>query len=157
MRKTNAIRKIESHGVEYRTIEYDPDSIVDGVKIAMASNLPIDQVFKTLVAEAKSKKHYVFIIPVEKELDLKKAADITGEKSISMLHLKELFGLTGYIRGGVSPIGMKKNLATFIDASGKSFETIYVSAGQKGLQVELSPLDLCTLVEGQFRDLVKGE
>lgn len=156
MKKTNAIRIIESNTLYYKIVEYDPNLEVDGVQIAKAANLPVEKVFKTLVSQGKSKEYYVFVIPVEMELDLKKGAQAVGEKSIAMLHLKELYPLTGYIRGGVSPIGMKRKFKTMIDLRGKVLDTIYVSAGQKGLQVQLKPLDLADLVEAEFTDIVKG-
>lgn len=156
MKKTNAIRIIESNHLPYELITYDSSMEVDGLAIARASNLPVDQVFKTLVSSGKSKNYYVFVIPVNKELDLKKGAEAVGEKSISLIHQKDLLSLTGYIRGGVSPIGMKKKFTTIIDSSGQKFENIYVSGGQKGIQVMLSPVDLCNLVEGSFKDIVNG-
>ena len=106
MKKTNALRHLDADGIAYETFEYDGDVEVDGVKIAELNHLPVDAVFKTLVAEGKDKAHFVFVIPVADELDLKKAAKVCGEKKMEMLHVKDLLPLTGYVRGGCSPVGM---------------------------------------------------
>lgn len=155
MKKTNALRMLDSHSIQYDVVEYDPSVEVDGAKIAKANDLPTDEVFKTLVAEGKDGAHFVFVIPVEKELDLKKAAKVSGEKKMEMLHVKDLLNLTGYVRGGCSPIGMKKEFPTFIHESALNYERIYVSAGKKGLQMHLSPKDLAEVCHGKFLDITK--
>lgn len=134
--KTNAIRQLDKHNFEYILHDYSNTTAISGTEIAYALNEDPQKVFKTLVTVGKSGEHYVFMVPVEKELDLKKAAKITSEKSITMVKNKELLPLTGYIHGGCSPIGMKKLFKTFIDSSALDFYTIYFSGGKIGLQVE---------------------
>lgn len=136
--KTNVMRILDKKKVKYNKYSYVDTDAVSGVEVAEVLNQNPNQVFKTLVTVAKSKKYYVFLIPVEKELDLKKAAKSVGEKSIEMIKSKELLPLTGYIHGGCSPIGMKKNFVTTIDESAKNFETIIFSGGKIGYQVEMS-------------------
>ena len=114
-----------------------------------------ESTFKTLVTEGKSKNHYVFMIPVAEELDLKKCAAAVGEKKVEMIHVKELLGLTGYVRGGCSPIGMKKRYPTWIDETARQFDRIYVSAGARGQQIILAPDDLAACVEAEYADLTK--
>lgn len=155
MKKTNALRILDSHSIDYDVVEYDPSVEVDGAKIAKANDLPTDEVFKTLVAEGKDGAHFVFVIPVEDELDLKKAAKVAEEKKMEMVHVKDLLSLTGYIRGGCSPIGMKKKFPTFIHESALNSDRIYVSAGKKGLQMHLSPRDLAEACDGKFLDITK--
>ena len=140
--KTNAMRKLDSMKIEYREHIYEPDSSLSGTDIAALLGEDIKRVYKTLVTVGKSGGHYVFMIPVEKELDLKKAASSVGEKSVSMVKSKELLGLTGYIHGGCSPIGMKKLFKTTVDESAKAQNRIFCSGGRIGLQIELSPHDL---------------
>ena len=148
--KTNAMRLLEKNKVEYRPYTYECTEFTDGVDLANRLGLPHQLVYKTLVTVGKSKEHYVFVIPIEAELDLKKAAKAAGEKSIEMLPLKELTPLTGYVRGGCSPVGMKKLFPTFIDQSAQGQDTIMVSGGRIGTQVELDPEALCALIRGQF-------
>lgn len=155
MKKTNALRHLDADGIAYETFEYDGDVEVDGVKIAELNHLPVEAVFKTLVAEGKDKAHFVFVIPVADELDLKKAAKVCGEKKMEMLHVKDLLPLTGYVRGGCSPVGMKKLFPTYIHESAILHDAIYVSAGKKGLQMRVDPEDLRRLIKGEFADLTK--
>ena len=155
MKKTNALRHLDADGIAYETFEYDGDVEVDGVKIAELNHLPVDAVFKTLVAEGKDKAHFVFDIPVPDELDLKKAAKDCGEKKLDMRHGKDLLPLTGYVRGGCSPVGMKKLFPTYIHESAILYDAIYVSAGKKGLQMRVDPEELCRLIKGEFADLTK--
>ena len=155
--KTNALRILERQKVAYTPHSYPHEEgvAVDGATVAaLIGKDPLD-VFKTLVAVGASKGHYVFVIPVEAELDLKKAAKAAGEKSIAMLPLKELTPLTGYVRGGCSPVGMKKAFPTFFHEAAMERPTILVSAGRIGSQVEVEPQTLCDLVRGRFADLVK--
>ena len=142
MKKTNALRMLDSHSIDYDVVEYDPSVEVDGAKIAKENGLPVEQVFKTLVAEGKDRAHFVFVIPVEEELDLKKAAHVAGEKKMEMVHVKDLLNLTGYIRGGCSPLGAKKNYPVYMDASSNSWDDIAVSAGVRGMQIVAAPADL---------------
>lgn len=153
--KTNVMRIIEQKKIKYTPHEYPHgDEAVDGLTVASILGQSPDRVFKTLVAKGASKAILVFVIPVCRELDLKKAAKAAGEKSVAMIHVSEINELTGYVRGGCSPVGMKKQYATFFDSSAEDKETIMVSAGKIGYQVELSPFDLISLTRGKFADLV---
>ncbi len=154
MDKTNVMRVLDSKKVQYNSHEYEPDATMTGEEIAGILGEPAEKVFKTLVTQAKSGQYYVFVIPVIGELDLKKAAKVAGEKSISMIKQKDLLPLTGYVHGGCSPIGMKKRFPTFLHETAKDFERIYVSAGKVGYQVELSPDDLVKIVGCKFADVV---
>ena len=140
--KTNVMRVLEAKKVPYQSHNYLDSGAISGTEVAKALGQNPDAVFKTLVTVSKSKKYYVFLVPVEKELDLKKAASCVGEKKIEMLKAKELLPLTGYIHGGCSPIGMKKFFPTFIDASAAKQDTIFFSGGKIGFQVQLSLADL---------------
>ena len=153
--KTNAMRMLDQAGIEYVKHETDQGEGLTGVQIAALLDEPVDQVYKTLVTVGKSGEHYVFIIPVASELDLKKAAQAVGEKNIEMIKSKELLPLTGYIHGGCSPIGMKKFFKTIIDETAELYDTIYVSGGRVGLQVELAFGDLKNVVEMGIEDLTK--
>ena len=152
--KTNVMRVLEQKKIPYTPHEYPHgDTAVDGVTVAALTGLDPARVFKTLVARGVSKKIYVFVVPVALELELKKAAKAVGEKSIAMIHVSEITPLTGYVRGGCSPVGMKKQYPTVFDESAEALETIAVSAGKIGSQVELSPQALCALVRGKFADI----
>lgn len=149
--KTNAIRIVESKKIPYEMYEYDaPDGFLDGVSVAQATGQNVDQVFKTLVLQGSSREYYVCVIPVAKELNLKKAANHFGEKKIEMILARNLTKITGYIKGGCSPVGMKKLFRTAIDQSASNFETIIVSGGKVGLQMELPVNDLLEVVNGQL-------
>lgn len=153
--KTNVIRLLDKSKISYSAHEYPHgDEAVDGLTVANICGFDPEQVFKTLVARGASKTIYVFVIPVSCELDLKKAAKAAGEKSVAMIHVSEINPLTGYIRGGCSPIGMKKQYKTFFNESALQKKTIMVSAGKIGLQVELAPDDLISLTRGNTADLV---
>ena len=152
--KTNVMRVLDSKKISYTSHEYEPDPTLTGVQIAAILGEPPANVFKTLVTLGRSGAHYVFVIPVHAELDLKKAAKASGEKSIEMIKQKELLPLTGYVHGGCSPIGMKKPFPTFIHASAETLEKIYVSAGKVGFQIELSPSDLINAAGCVPADLV---
>ncbi len=140
MEKTNAMRILDKYKVNYHSYHYDSSCAISGIEVATILGQNPKQVFKTLVTVGKTKQHYVFMIPVAEELDLKKAAYVTGEKSIEMVKSKELLMLTGYIHGGCSPLGMKKLFPTYADITAKNFSTIIFSAGKIGLQIE-APLD----------------
>ncbi len=140
--KTNVMRLLEQKKIDYKSYNYVDTGVVSGMEVAEVLGQNPDQVFKTLVTVGKSKEHYVFVIPVNRELDLKKAAHSVKEKNIEMLKSKELLPLTGYIHGGCSPIGMKKTFCTVIDKSAEQFETIVFSGGKIGYQVEMSLADL---------------
>lgn len=148
--KTNVMRILDKAGVVYQPHFYShEDGAIDGVSVAHKLNQPPEQVYKTLVTQGASKEHYVFVIPVEKELDLKAAAHAVGEKSVEMIHVSDINKITGYIRGGCSPIGMKKQFHTVIDVACLNLPVIMVSAGKIGTQVELSPQNLILLTGAQ--------
>ena len=152
--KTNAIRMVEAEGIPYKMYTYDaPDGFLDGVSVAKSLGQDLDRVFKTLVTEGSGREQYVCVIPVAKELDLKKAAKHFGEKKVEMLPSKELTRVTGYVKGGCSPVGMKKLLPTAIDVSAAGVETIIVSGGKVGLQMELDPKQLKQVTGAEFVDL----
>ena len=152
---TNAVRLLRAAGVPFETREYEVDeSDLSGVHIAQSLGIDKDTMFKTLVAHAE-KNYYVFCIPSGEELDLKKCASLTGEKKIEMLPMKELLSVTGYIRGGCSPVGLKKKFPTYIDESALLFDGIYVSAGMRGLQLKIAPADLISFAAITVADLTK--
>ena len=156
MVKTNVMRLLEQAGLPYRAAGYDYDeSDLSGMHAAEAIGLPPEQVFKTLVARGEKKGLLVFCIPVCCELDLKKAARAAGDKKVEMIHVKELRDLTGYIRGGYSPIGMKKHYPTYLDESAQLSDEIAVSAGQRGVQVLLAPDALADFVGAELCDLTE--
>ncbi|AXY24632.1 Cys-tRNA(Pro) deacylase [Suicoccus acidiformans] len=146
--KTNVMRLLDQHKINYVPHEWVQSDEIQG------STTPI---YKTLVTVGKSKDHYVFVVPVERSLDLKKAAEAVGEKNIHMIKEKELEPLTGYVHGGCSPIGMKKQFPTSIDASAKAHDTIIFSAGKVGVSVEVNPLELKELLDFQFYDVSTEE
>ncbi len=151
--KTNAMRLLDAHGVAYTCRFYDDDLALSGVEVARTLGQDPDRVFKTLVTVGKSGEHYVFMIPVACELDLKKAARAVGEKSVSMVKSKELLPLTGYVHGGCSPIGMKKKFITCIDEAASLFEDIMCSGGRIGCQLEIAVGDLTRVTEARLVDL----
>lgn len=156
MNKTNVMRLLETAGVAFCTMEYEVDeNDLSGVHVAEQLCQPVEQVFKTLVLHGEKTGYLVCCIPVAEELDLKKAARAAGDKKVEMLPMKELFPVTGYIRGGCSPVGMKKKFPTFIDETAVLFDEIAVSAGVRGAQIILNPEDLCAYTEAEFADLVK--
>lgn len=152
--KTNVMRILSQKKINYKSYSYDPNQGLSGNDVAKSLNQNENQVFKTLVTIGKSKEHYVFVIPVNKELNLKKAAKSVSEKSISMIKEKELLPLTGYIHGGCSPIGMKKFFTTVINETAKDFETIIFSAGKVGYQVEVNIDDLKKVIKFKLDDIV---
>lgn len=155
--KTNAVRILEKGKIKFEVMTYDSnDGKIDGISVAKKINRSCNEVFKTLVTQGSSREHYVFIIPVEKELDMKKAAKAAGEKKIEMIHAKDIQKITGYIRGGCSPVGMKKKFKTFIDISSKELDRMIVSGGKIGMQIEIEPGDIVKAVDGVQIDLVKN-
>lgn len=155
--KTNAMRLLDKAGVTYGTHQYDSgDGIIDGVSVARKIGVPEERVYKTLVTHGHSGGHYVFVIPVAAELDLKLAARAVGEKSIEMIPLASLTKLTGYVRGGCSPFAMKKPFPTLLDSSAEALESIVVSAGRLGQQVELAPADLLRVTGGRSVPVIHG-
>jgi len=150
--KTNAVRLVESAKLAHSVHEYENDGNIDGISVAHKLGQPEEKVFKTLVTRS-GRDLFVFVLPVAAELDLKKAAKTAGVKSIEMIHVSEINKLTGYIRGGCSPIGMKKLYPTFIDETAQLLDTMIFSAGKIGLQLEMAPDDLAGLVKAKFADL----
>lgn len=154
--KTNVMRLLDAGGISYVPHSYADTDAVSGVDVAAVLGEDPDRVFKTLVTVGRSGEHYVFIVPVAEELNLKKAAAASGEKSIEMIKSKELLPLTGYIHGGCSPIGMKKLFRTFLHETAMLYDTILFSAGKIGYQVELSPEDLKSMIPYAYADLTEG-
>jgi len=153
---TNAMRLLKQAGIPFDTAEYEVDeNDLSGVHAAQMLGIDPDCMFKTLVARGDKKGIYVFCIPVAEELDLKKCASVVKEKKIEMVQVKELLGLTGYIRGGCSPVGMKKKFPTYIDETAQLFDNIYVSAGTRGVQMIVDPVKLAEYVEAPFTDITK--
>lgn len=152
--KTNAMRILEKEKIPYTHYTYECDEFIDGLQIADMLSLPYEKVYKTLVTQGSSKNYFVFVIPIAQELDLKKAAGSVGEKSVAMLHVKDINSVTGYIRGGCTAIGMKKQYVTRLDESAREQKTIIVSGGKLGSQIELSPDDLLKACHGEYGDVV---
>jgi Cys-tRNA(Pro)/Cys-tRNA(Cys) deacylase len=145
--KTNAMRILEKAGIQYNAYAYDhSDGLIDGISVADKMGQPTEQVYKTLVTKGTSREYYVFVIPVADELDLKAAARAVNEKTVEMIKVSDINKITGYIRGGCSPIGMKKDYQTVLDSSCKALKTIILSAGKIGHQIELAPDDLIKLI-----------
>ena len=152
--KTNVMRTLEQKKIPYTAHSYDPDGPIDGVSVAQTLGQPAERVFKTLVTKAASGAYYVFDIPVAENLDLKKAAKAVGENSIAMLPQKELLGLTGYVHGGCSPVGMKKQFPTVFHKTALGYDTVCVSAGKIGAQVECDPKALIDLLRAKTADII---
>jgi len=151
--KTNALREIEAAGIEHRFITFECEEALSGVDVAATLGEDPDRVFKTLVTQAKSGQHYVFMVPAACELDLKKAAASVGEKAIAMIKARDLLPLTGYVHGGCSPVGMKTPFPTTIDETAQLYDAIMFSGGRISCQVEMAPGDLNRLVDLQFADI----
>ena len=151
--KTNAMRILDRMKIPYRAIQYECDEFIDGLHTAQKTGAPVEQSFKTLVTRGKSGQYYVVVIPIAEEVNLKNAAKLAGEKSLEMIHVKEITGITGYVRGGCSPIGMKKQFPTFIHESAMQYSEIYISGGRIGTTLCLSPTDLLTACEGTYGNL----
>ena len=152
--KTNVMRVLDGKKIPYESHTYKPDATMTGEEIAAILGEDSEKVFKTLVTRGKSGAYYVFVVPVKEELDLKKAAKASCEKAVSMIKQKELLPLTGYVHGGCSPIGMKKQFPTFIHETAAGFDKVFVSAGKVGYQIELSPEDLIAVAECKIADIV---
>lgn len=153
--KTNAMRILEKNKIDFQVLTYECDEFVDGVHIADQLGQPYEQSFKTLVMQGKSGEYYVFVLPVDKEVELKKAARTVNEKSLEMVHVKDINAVTGYIRGGCTAIGMKKQYNTVIHESAQDFERIIISGGRLGSQILLAPEDLAKVTGGKFADIVR--
>lgn len=154
--KTNAMRILDRNKISYKEHLYESDGFADGVTIANKLNQPTERVFKTLVAIGKSRNYYVFVVPVAEELNLKAAAAAVGEKSVEMIHVKDINSVTGYIRGGCSPIGMKKQFKTVINDSAQNFGNIIFSGGRRGAQIEMNPNELADLIGADFAHIIQN-
>lgn len=152
--KTNAMRILDTKKIPYTTHTYECDEFIDAIQIADMLGLPYDKVYKTLVTQGSSKNYYVFVIPIAEELDMKKAAKSVGEKSVAMLHVKDINAVTGYIRGGCTAIGMKKQYVTRIEQSAQNLDKMIVSGGKLGMQLELTPQDLAAASGAEFADII---
>lgn len=153
--KTNAMRILETLGIGYDFLAYDAEEFSDAQETADRLGLPHEEVFKTLVTEGSDREHYVFVIPIDETLNLKKCASSVGVKSVQMIHQKDLFPLTGYVRGGCTAIGMKKQFVTRLDETAMLFDRIYVSAGRVGCQIHLAPDDFLRAAEASYADLTE--
>ena len=151
--KTNAMRMLDKKKIAYEALTYEVDTFIDGMHCAELTGAPVDASYKTLVMQGKSKQYYVFVIPIACEVDLKKAVRSVGEKSVEMIHVKDITKITGYVRGGCSPLGMKKMFPTVIDESAKNFAEIYVSGGRIGLPLKMKPQDLVAVTNAQLVDI----
>lgn len=155
--KTNAMRILDSNKINYDVLSYEnKDGKIDGVSVAEKIGKNVEEVYKTLVTQGNSKEYYVFVIPVNEELDFKKAAKVAGEKSVEMINVNDINKVTGYIRGGCSPIGMKKCYKTFINISAEELDKIIVSGGKIGLQILLDVKDLVDIISAKLEDIIKN-
>lgn len=153
--KTNAMRILDRNKIPYGILNYECDEFIDGLHTAELTGAPVEQSFKTLVMQGKSRQYYVFVIPIAEEVDLKAAAKAVGEKSVEMLHVKDITTVTGYVRGGCSPLGMKKQFPTILHESAASFDTIYISGGRIGTTITVNPDALLAVVRGRYADVVR--
>lgn len=152
--KTNAMRFLDRSKIEYTVQTYECGEFIDGIHTAEQLGQPLDETFKTLVAKGKSGSYYCFLIPVALELDLKKAARSVDEKSVELLHVKDITAVTGYVRGGCTPIGMKKQFMTVVHNSAEAMLQFYISGGRIGTQIHLSPQKLVRAIRGKFEDII---
>lgn len=152
--KTNAMRILDKNKIPYEIIQYECDEFIDGLHSAEKTGAPIEQSFKTLVMQGKSRQYYVFVLPIAEEVDLKAAARTVGEKSVEMIHVKDITAITGYVRGGCTPLGMKKQFPTILHESARDFDRIYVSGGRIGTTIIVNPDDLLSVVRGQYADII---
>lgn len=152
--KTNAMRILDRNKISYRMNLYECEEFIDGVHIADLLGQDYAMSFKTLVMVGKSRQYYVFAIPIDKEVDMKKAAKVVGEKSLEMVHVKDINQVTGYIRGGCTPIGMKKNYPTVVHESARELSEIIISGGRLGAQIFLAPDDLVKVTHARYADVI---
>ena len=148
--KTNAMRILDKNHISYELLQYECDEFIDGLHTAEKTGAPVEQSFKTLVAQGKSRQYYVLVVPIAEEVHLKQAARVVGEKSIELIPVKEITKVTGYVRGGCSPLGMKKLFPTFIHNSAENFDKIYVSGGRIGTTICLDPQELAQVTHAPF-------
>lgn len=154
--KTNAMRILEKNKVHYEVLTYECDEFIDGLHTAKKTGAPVEQSFKTLVLKGKSGQYYVMVVPIANELDLKKAAKAAGEKSLDMIPVKEINQITGYIRGGCSPLGMKKQFPTIIHETAEKYDKIYISGGQIGTTISLDPEKLRSITGGNYANITSS-
>ena len=160
--KTNAMRILDKNKIVYESHTYECTEFTDGTQIAdtlglhtaEATGAPVEQSFKTLVMQGKSKQYYVFVLPIAEEVDLKVAAKTVGEKSVEMIHVKDITAITGYVRGGCTPLGMKKQFPTVLHDSARNFDKIYISGGRIGTSITVNPDALLSVVRGQYADII---
>lgn len=152
--KTNAMRILDKNKISYEVLTYECDEFIDGMHIADQLGQSYERMFKTLVTVGKSKNYFVFVIPVDQELNLKAAAKSVGEKNVEMIHVKDIQSITGYIRGGCTPIGMKKQFQTVVHETARNFDTIIISGGRIGAQIILTPQDLQKVSRCTFTDII---
>lgn len=152
--KTNAVRFLERNKVAYELLTYECSEFIDGLHTAELTGAPVEQSYKTLVMQGKSRQYYVFVIPIAREVDLKAAAKSVSEKSVEMIPVKDLTAITGYVRGGCSPLGMKKQFPTVIDITAQSYPDIYISGGRIGTTIKVNPLDLARVIHAEFADVI---
>lgn len=155
--KTNAMRFLDTKKIAYEVQAYQCDEFIDGVHVAEKLGQPLDETFKTIVAQGKSGSYYCFLLPVAEELDLKKAAKSVGEKSVELLHVKDITKVTGYVRGGCTPIGMKKQFMTVVHSGAQELEKFYISGGRIGMQIHLSPTELVNAINGKFGPIILSQ
>ena len=152
--KTNAMRFLEKNKIDYTFQVYQCDEFIDGVHCADSLGQPLDETFKTLVAQGKTGNYYCFLLPVATELDLKKAAKSVGEKSVALIHVKDITKITGYVRGGCTPIGIKNQFITVIHNTAEKLQLFYISGGRIGTQIRLSPTELAKSISAKFEDII---
>lgn len=150
--KTNAMRILDTHKIPYEVQTYECDDFIDGIQIADLTNTPHELSFKTLILQGKSKDYYVFVVPIEGHIDLKQAAKLAGEKNLELIPTKDCLKVSGYIRGSVSPIGMKKQYATFIHISAQQYNEIYISGGKQGIKLKVNPQQVAELLQAPFAE-----
>lgn len=148
--KTNAMRILDRNHISYDFLQYECDMFIDGLHTAEKTGAPVEQSFKTLVAQGKSRQYYVFVVPIAEEVHLKQAAKAVGEKSVELIPVKEITKVTGYVRGGCSPLGMKKLFPTIIHSSAEQYDKIYISGGRIGTSLCLNPQDLAQVTNARF-------
>ncbi len=149
------MRILDRNKVSYEILQYECDEFIDGLHTAEKTGAPVEQSFKTLVMQGKTGGYYVFVIPIAEEVDLKEAAKAVGEKSVEMIHVKDITKITGYVRGGCSPLGMKKQFQTVIHESAKNYPKIYISGGRIGTSIKVNPEDLMRVVKGTYADIIR--
>lgn len=153
--KTNAMRILDKNKVSYDIIRYECGTFIDGLQTAELTGAPVEQSFKTLVLQGKSGQYYVFVIPIAEEVDLKAAAKTVGEKSVELLPVKEITAVTGYVRGGCTPLGMKKQFPTIIQETAADYDAVYISGGRIGMSIVLNPADLVRVTRAHCADIVR--